>query len=273
MSEILPPPHPATPKLAWVVLGLALSQPVVALLPVIGIGHPVGAMSAASLTAVTPASYAFTIWTPIFVLSLIWAIRQAMPSMAQDPVTMRLRPPLALAFAMNSLWMLVAQFSSNGIHLVLILAVGVGAAFWAFVPEARRLPDGGFSRWVLRPFLGLFAGWVTAAVFVNLAGAFKVAGVDPDPWLSAIIILLIGAVAALMLRTGRGDPWYLLAAGWGLTAVLLANLGLAAVGAPATAGFAPALRFELVPAIAATLALVGVVAVGFGIWRKGGMTA
>ncbi len=257
---------PVTPPMAWAALILAFSQPVTASLPFIGIGQPIGTMSAASLTGVTPASYAFSIWGPIFALSLVWAVRQALPSMAADPVTMRLRLPLALAFAMNSLWMLVAQFTANGFHLVLILAAGVACAFWAFLPEARRMPQGWFARWLLRPFLGLFAGWVTAAVFVNLAGALKVSGLDPDPWLSAIIILAAGGVAAGMLRAGRGDPWYLLAAGWGLMAVLLANLGMAAVGATAY-------RVELVPALATGVALVAVVATGFGIWRRGGMTA
>jgi len=258
--------RPATPVMAWAALILAFSQPVAASLPWLGIGQPIGAMSAASLTGVTPASYAFSIWGPIFGLSLIWAVRQALPSLAADPTAMRLRLPLALAFAMNCLWMIVAQFTANGFHLVLILAAGVAFAFWAFLPEARRLPEGWYSRWLLRPFLGLFAGWVTAAVFVNLAGALKVSGLDPDPWLSAVIILAAGGLAAGMLRAGRGDPWYLLAAGWGLMAVLLANLGMAAVGAVAY-------RVELVPAVAAGLALAGVVASGFGIWRKGGMTA
>ncbi|MGK7869187.1 hypothetical protein [Falsiroseomonas sp. E2-1-a20] len=258
--------HPVTPLMAWATLILAFCQPIAASLPWLGIGQPIGTMSAASLTGVTPASYAFSIWGPIFALSLVWAVRQALPSMAVDPVTMRLRLPLALAFAMNCLWMTVAQFTANGFHLVLILAAIVACAIWAFLPEARRLPEGWFSRWVMRPFLGLFAGWVTAAVFVNLAGAAKVSGLDPDPWLSALIILAAGGMAAGMLRAGRGDPWYLLAAGWGLVAVLLGNLGMAAVGDVSY-------RLELVPAVAAGLALAAVLASGFGIWRKGGMTA
>jgi hypothetical protein len=68
----------------------------------------------------------------------------------------------------------------------------------------------------------------------------------------------------------RISPWVwlvLLLSGASLVmAVLLANLGMAAVGAVAY-------RVELVPALAAGLALAGVLASGFGIWRKGGMTA
>ncbi len=259
--------------LALAALILAPLQPLAGALSLLGLGRSIGAMSAASTTAATPASYAFVIWTPIFLLSVVWAIRQALPSMAEDPTAMRLRVPLVIAFALNILWMVVAQFSANGFHLVLILSGCVAAALWAFLPEARRLPEGAFARWVQRPFLGLFAGWVTAAVFANLAGALKATAFDPDPWVSAIIVLAAGGLAAGVLRAGRGDPWYLLAAGWGLLAILLGNAGLATVGLPGPGGVVATIRIEIIPAMAAATALVGVVAVGFGIWRKGGMTA
>jgi len=250
---------------------LALAQPVAGVIPFLGLGQSIGDMAAASSTAASPATYAFVIWTPIFLLSAIWAIRQML---VEDAATLRLRPPLAIAFALNVLWMLLAEFTGNGLHLVVVLAGGVAAALWAFLPEARRLPEGAFSRWLLRPFLGLFAGWVSAAVFANLSGALKAMGLDPDPWLSALLVLLAGGLAALVLRRSQGDPWYALAAGWALVAIALADFGLAGVGVIGADGHAePLFRVEIMGGIAALLALGGVIVTAFSIWRRGGMTA
>ncbi|PZW37652.1 hypothetical protein C8P66_14415 [Humitalea rosea] len=264
-------PTPPRRTLPLATLLLALAQPVAGAIPFLGLGHSIGDMAAASTTAASPATYAFVIWTPIFLLSIIWAVRQMW---LEDATTERLRRPLALAFALNVLWMLLAEFTANGLHLVAVLAGGVAAALWAFLPEARRLPEGAFARWLLRPFLGLFAGWVTAAVFANLAGALKATGLDPDPWLSALIVLLAGGMAAVVLRRAQGDPWYVLAAGWALVAVALADFGLAGVGVTGADGHAvQEFRVEIAGGIAALVALGGVVFSAFSIWRRGGMTA
>ena len=49
-------------------------------------GPAVGRVSAENPTLVVPADYAFVIWTPIFVLALIYAAYQALPANRENPL-------------------------------------------------------------------------------------------------------------------------------------------------------------------------------------------
>ena len=49
-------------------------------------GPAVGRVSAENPTLVVPADYAFVIWTPIFLLALIYAVYQALPANRENPL-------------------------------------------------------------------------------------------------------------------------------------------------------------------------------------------
>ncbi|MFT8244123.1 hypothetical protein [Roseomonas sp. BN140053] len=237
-------------------LGLILPflQIGVALLPLVGIGHSVGTMSAASPTPVIPAGYAFpTMWTVLFALSVAYGIWQFLPSRHDDPLAQQVGWPLAGAFAINVLWQAVAQFSArNGFHLVAIILVGLVCALVAFFAARNSAEPGWASRWIVRPLCGLLAGWLTAASFANISGAALAAGAIPASGfgasLAAVLVLLAaGGFAVAVAWAARGDLWYLGGVGWAFLAVVAANLGIN--------------RFDLFSALAAAamLALVGAV--------------
>ncbi|MBE9603988.1 hypothetical protein IAI18_03865 [Acetobacteraceae bacterium H6797] len=196
-----------------------------------GWGQSIGAMSAASQTPVTPAGYAFIIWTPLFLLMIVWGIWQALPAGRNTPQARKLDWPLAAAAALNCLWMILAQTTGNGWHLVIVMAGVLAVSLTAFWAERRYLAgeDGAIRRWVTAPLTGVLAGWVSAAFFANLASAAKVTGLFPmggwpESLAAALVILAAGGFAAAVLTFGRGSLWYAAGAAWALLAIVVANL-------------------------------------------------
>lgn len=232
----------------------AVLQPGMAVLPTaLGFGRPIGELSAASQTAVTPAAYAFAIWTPIFALAIAYAAWQALPARRDSPLCRRIGWPLIGAFALSNLWMLLAQTTSNGWHLVLVLAGVAGFSLAAFLGARRRAHDYGlFSRFLVAPLLGLMAGWTVAAFFVNLAGAAQATGARwwlAEPTAAAMLtVIAAGVCGTLLLKFAARDRWFAGALLWALIAILVANIGAVAVNLPVAI------------AAAGMLALVGVAA-------------
>ncbi|MDJ0391120.1 hypothetical protein QMO56_23700 [Roseomonas sp. E05] len=215
-------------------LVLPLAQPLVgAMAPVFGIGHTQAEMSARSETAVVPQGYAFSIWGLLFALSIAWGIWQVLPDGGKDsPAARRLGWPLAVAFAASILWMLLAQLTENGWHLVLVILAVLGASLTAFFIN-RNLVHSGTARgwperWIVQPLVGMLAGWVSVAAFANIAGAALVSGaiqVDGAAGtLAAVLILLAaGGFTLGVLWAAHGSPWYAGAVAWALLAILYAN--------------------------------------------------
>jgi hypothetical protein len=213
----------------WLNLVLPLLQPLAGgLHGLTGIGHSIAAMSASSETPVTPSGYAFIIWAPLFLLSIVWGIWQALPMGRDSGPARYLGWPLAGVFAANILWMLLAQTTGNGWHLVVVILIGLGCALVAFWME-RGIESGRPARWwIAAPLAGLLAGWLTAASFANIAGAARAVGFFPAEGIGAslaavLIILAAGGFAAGMLAVVRQGWWYAAGIGWALVAIVWAN--------------------------------------------------
>ncbi|HYF23683.1 MAG TPA: hypothetical protein VD929_09825 [Caulobacteraceae bacterium] len=197
----------------------ALAQPLVGLLPQLGFGQEVGARSDAVPSLVTPAGYAFAIWGPIFLASFIYAADQLRPGRADQALQRGIGWWAAAAFALNAIWIVVAQ--ADGLQaptlavILLILAVAaVGCRRTLMAPAG-----GGRTAAVIA--LTPLAGWLTVAAVVNAAAVLP-----PDPAAPEVaavyLALAVGAVLAGVVLT-RGALLYAAPAAWGLAAVGVAN--------------------------------------------------
>lgn len=196
-------------------------------------GADVGAVSAANRTLVVPATYAFVIWGPIFLLCLAYAVYQALPSQRTDPLLRRIGWWAAAAFTANGLWEVVFPRGAFLLAQVLIVAVFVFLAIAqvAIARSARLEPFGPWRTWLVAVPIGLTLGWLTAANLVSIATTLVATGVwertgTVEAVVGALLLLAGAGVAAAVLLASRGAPAaslvaYGLAVVWALVAVVV----------------------------------------------------
>ena len=232
---------------------LAWAMPVVGWLSNTGVFGPTnGEISDRYPTLIVAAGYAFAIWGPIFALDVLFGTWQAF-ARGHAARLARIRPWSPLAFAMTSLWMVV--FSLQWFVLALaIIWISLGSLLYAawLASDTATHARGPWWQWLP---LSLHAGWVSLAVFLNVAQVIVAFGWLSTghmlPWTLVLFavagVLLVGAMAAM-----RGNPWYALAAVWGLLGVWAKQHASALPGAGVAAWIALGLALVVVAAVPLT---------------------
>lgn len=204
------------------VLLLAVAQIVVTLLPWLGIGEPIGDRSDVVRTLITPAGWAFAIWGPLYVGSMVYALYQALPGQRANALLGQVGWYAAGAFAGNMLWALYtqsAQLTAISALIILFTLSCLMAIYRIFVGAP------GFSageRFLAVLPLSALAAWLTAASIVNIAASLSYHGVDAGgaaEMVGAAVIAVGGIIAAAALWRGRGNPWYALVFLWALAGI------------------------------------------------------
>ena len=223
----------------FLVLILALAMPLVGWLSNSGLLGPTnGEISDRYPTLIVAAGYAFAIWGPIFLLDAVFGIAQVR---VREPGTrlLRIRVLTAMGFALTSLWMIVFTLQWFWLALAIIwgsLACMLGAAWLASHTRSHR--RGPWWQWLP---LSLHAGWVSLAAFLNVAQvvvAFQLLPVERLlPW-TLVLFALAGVLLLAVVVKLRGNPWYALAAVWGLLGVHAKQQASALPGAGTAANVA-----------------------------------
>lgn len=177
-------------------------------------------------TPIVPAGYAFAIWGVIFLLSIVFAVVQALPG-ARDREPIRIVGwPLGIVFALCWLWLRAASTPPQWQTLPIFAAM-LGLLMAALFYVARS-SLAGVARLVTMALLGLYTGWSSVAIFANLSeflGGWRIdwfiAGQD-----EATIVLLAAAVMTSLIGAfaARGSWFYTGAVGWALAAIAAANV-------------------------------------------------
>lgn len=220
----------------YLVAFLAWAMPVVAWLSNTGVFGPTnGAISDRYPTLIVAAGYAFAIWGPIFLLDAIYGTWQCF-GRQDDPTLRRIRPLTATGFALTSLWMVV--FSLQWFWLALAIIWGSLACLLSAAWQVSRTARHGRGPWWQWVPLSLHAGWVSLAVFLNVAQvivAYRLLStVDMLPWTLVLFALSAVLVLSAIVRMA-GNPWYALAVLWGLVGVYVKQHGSSLAGAHSAA--------------------------------------
>lgn len=176
---------------------------------------------------ISPAPYAFAVWGVIYLLCVVHAVVVVRNGTAVADQA-ALVTPLAALYLASASWS-VAFTVGNSWLTFAVLVVMVAAALRALrVAMSHPLRSGVARREArLESFtVGLYSGWVTVAVFVNLASALgDHESADPasDGWQAVVLICALAAVLAA-LWLGRGSGGVAVAAVWALVAVVV-NVG------------------------------------------------
>lgn len=198
------------------VLLLSLCMPVVAWLSQRGAFGPTnGEVSNRYPTLLVAAGWAFAIWGLIFVLDVVYGVRQATGRRGHDPALRRAAPWAALGFAATAAWMPV--FSAGHfwacVALIVTATIGTVGASMALLAKGARPGAGAWA-------LPLHAGWLTLATFLNLAQTLVAYRLLPtgDMLGWSLGLLGVATVALLAINQRLRSVAYAAAATWGLVA-------------------------------------------------------
>lgn len=218
------------------------------LMPLIGwlsntgvFGPTNGAISDQYPTLIVAAGYAFSIWGVIFLLDVIYGTWQ-LSERGTDARARALRPWTAAAFALTSAWMIVFSLQWFWLALAIIWTSLACLVYVAWrLSKSVRYATAPWWQWVP---LSLHAGWVSLAAFLNIAQvivAYKLLSVTHMlPW-TLVLFALVAVLLLIALANMRGNPWYAVAAIWGLIGVYVKQRSSALPGAPEAAHVALAL--------------------------------
>ena len=185
---------------------------------------------------ITPGGYAFAIWGVIEVLSLglavwlVWFRRRAVAGAL--PVVDALTRALVVVFAGFSVWLAASVVEPVWATLAVFLVMGAALLAGLRVAVAARTEIAswsGLGRTLVWTTLGLYAGWSTVAIWLNLttALAFSGAPIYGTVGLVGQLAVLAGATATavLVLRRTGGLVSYAATVAWALVGALLGATG------------------------------------------------
>ena len=215
---------------------------------VFGVGRTIAEQSAANDTLLVPPGVAFSIWGPIFLGLIVYAIVQGLPRNRERAAFMRTGWWMALAIGATGAWGLAASLLSGDASrwatalLFVPIVAGAVTALRVFA-QAGNLNVS--ERWLCRTPVGLYAGWVSLAALLNWAqvGTYTDFGLGlPEV---AIALLCLAAALGLLvwvLHVTHGNTAYAASALWGLGWLAYGRLAMddpsLVIGSAAMAGFA-----------------------------------
>jgi len=193
---------------------------------------------------IVPPGPFFSFWSLVIAFSVgyaVWAWPEGRPSRALRD---QLARPLLLVTAGFSLWLVAAELEPVWTTLVVFLGL-FGCLVWALRVATRSRAE--IAQWsplgraLLWGAIGLYCGWTSIAIWLNLATAMVGSGAPLHGAAGTLgqLAILVGATAgaAALVRYTHGLVPYVVGAGWALGG---AALGALAAGAPLLAGVAAA---------------------------------
>lgn len=207
-----------------------------------------GAVSDLVETGVTPAGWAFSIWSVIFVGVLIFAGYQALPCARGQRYDV-LAAPFIVANLLTGLWQF--PWLTGNFRLAAVVIVGILASLiWLYI-RLDRIEMTNIERWTLGVPTSLYLAWLCVATALNITVALVAAGWEGSPvWPPLLVLVVAGIGSALLWRTG--DVAFAAVLVWAFVAIYAANVpspagapGLAAALGAGILAFAVTVAFAL----------------------------
>jgi hypothetical protein len=172
---------------------------------------PIAAFAGATPSLVRPSDFAFTIWGPIFLLCLAYAVYQALPANRANPLLRRVGWFFAGAFFLNGLWEMLVPLRQPVLLQAILggIFASLAVAYLRLVRSERSV-FGRADRWLVALPLGLLFGWITAANVVSFNDTLVETGLLGSGIGGALVgacLLLVGAaVASVVIRVSKAGP-------------------------------------------------------------------
>lgn len=209
-------------RLGWTLLGAAILQVVAPTVQrLLDVSQPA---DGSEDLLVTPAGWTFSIWGLIYLLAIVHAVVTI--RLGDGTGSRRFVTDLVALYVGAALWIGVSAVGWSWATF-LVLVVMAGFAIDAAWIAARADGTGTWVTTLARATSGIYAGWVSAAVFLNLGtAAIEVDLADPADRVWQVILLAVAAVFALAVNTRMArSPGYAAAVAWAMVGVIAATAG------------------------------------------------
>lgn len=170
-------------------------------------------------TLITPARYAFTIWSLIYLGLIIFSIYQALPKYKDR--FRSIRSIYILSCAANCAWIYCWHHDLPVVCVGIILVL-LGSL--ALINLRLRAMTTDLDYWFIKFPFGLYFGWVTAAAILNITVALVSLNVrfsDLTASISGAVLMLVAATLGVIICLKLKIYSYSLAIAWALTAIAI----------------------------------------------------
>jgi hypothetical protein len=193
-----------------------------------------GAISDKYPTRITPAGYAFAIWSLIYAGLIAFSVYQALPRNAERLHS--LRTVYILSCAANCAWL---YFWHQEAILISLLVIFILLGSLAVINVQLRETETHGEYWLVKAPFGIYFGWVTAATILNATIALVYLNVRVADAVTNILgasLILIAAALGVLVRFKLTNYFYPLAIAWALTAIAVKQSGQTLIVASAAVG-------------------------------------
>lgn len=184
-----------------------------------------GELSDRYTTDITPAGYAFTIWSLIYLGLIAFSIYQALPSQRDRDLFQRIRPVYILNCLANCGWIYAWHYELVPLSLLIMLVL-LGTLIYINLnlPATASKAETITTR---APF-NIYFGWITVATILNASITLVYIGMSFSETVTSVVGAVLIAVATA-LGVFLGDRLravlYPLTIAWGLTAIAVKQSG------------------------------------------------
>lgn len=206
-----------------------------------------GEISDAFPTRITPAGYAFSIWSVIYIGLIGFSGWQILPAQIKNPRLKTVRSLYILNCALNCIWIYLWHYRQIPFSILAMIGI-LGTLVLINVQLKDSATSGEF--WLARVPFQIYFGWITAALILNAAIVFVSFDFLPAAPISnalGIALLLAAAALAFIIRRGLNAVFYAFAVAWALAAIAYAHFNNLPIGVTAAVCAAAALLAAVLP--------------------------
>src|SRR5699024_2878392 len=194
-------------------------------------GTTIGEVSAQYQSYVTPAGYAFSIWSLIYLGLTAFVIFQGRSLSGKKPnndIAVQIGWWFVLSSIANGLWVLTWVYELTGLSVLMMLLL-LYSLLQIIINTNMEIEDASLRKiaFVWWP-ISLYSGWITVALIANISAyltkfGWNGWGISETGW--AIIMILVAGLINLLVTWIRNMREFALVGVWALAAVAVANWG------------------------------------------------
>lgn len=187
-------------------------------------------------TMLTPAGYAFSIWSLIYLGLVAFSIYQLFPSQSDNARFTRIRTVYIANCAANCGWIYLWHYNYIGLSILAMLFI---LTTLVLINLNLRGIESKAEIWTTKVPFNIYFGWITTATILNASIVLVYFGVQASEIGSTILACLLIAIAvalAIIIRRNFDFPSYALTIMWALIAIAVKQYAETTIFAAAITG-------------------------------------